>query len=127
MGRALASWGAGGKGGDRGGCPLAAHRDVRLTVSCQAIADRTAITLALVVTIAFAIAFAAEAAFEVTRASDYRTALDATGLMIEDRRLTAHGWETVARRASVASLFAGIIAAAFGLIRSLQARRSTNP
>ncbi|HEY1606519.1 MAG TPA: hypothetical protein VGF77_13080 [Allosphingosinicella sp.] len=87
---------------------------------------RPVIALALVLTVVFAIAFAAEAALEVARASDYRTAWDATGLMIEDRRLTAHGWETVARRAAVASLLAGIIATAFGLIRSLQARRSTN-
>jgi hypothetical protein len=85
---------------------------------------RPAVALALVLTVVFAIVFAAEAALDVARASDYRTAWDATGLMIEDRRLTAHGWETVARRAAVASLFAGIIAAVFGLIRSLQARRS---
>lgn len=44
--------------------------------------------------------------------------------MIEDRRLTAHGWETVARRAAVASLFAGIIAAAYMTVHSVNARKA---
>ena len=74
----------------------------------------------------FVAAFAAEAADELVRASGNLTASDSTGLIIDNARMTPHGWATVARRSAVASLFADLVAAAFQAAGAVQ-RRSRDP
>lgn len=68
---------------------------------------------AVVLVSTFVLAFVAEAASQIHGARGNLTASDATGLIIDEARLTLHGWETIARRAVVASLYAGIIAATY--------------
>jgi hypothetical protein len=60
------------------------------------------------------------------RASGNLTAADATGLIIDETRLTAHGWETIARRSLVASLYASLIATAFWTVSSALTRRGSD-
>lgn len=79
--------------------------------------------LAVILIAVFALTFAAEAFSQLARASGNLTASDATGLLIDNRRLTAHGWETIARRAAVPTASAGIMAAMFALVRALTQRR----
>jgi hypothetical protein len=87
--------------------------------------SRRSTSLLLVMAATFALAFGAEALSQVIRAWGNLTASDAAGLLIDNGSLTAHGWETIARRAIVASIFAAFLAAAFRLVRSIQAGRST--
>ena len=80
------------------------------------------VLLSVVLIAVFGLTFAAEATSQVTRASGNLTASDATGLLIDNGRLTSHGWETIARRAFAAAALAGVIAASFGLVRLLTRR-----
>ena len=73
--------------------------------------------LAVLLILAFAASFGIEAMSQLLRASGNLTASDARGLIIDDGRLTLHGWETIGRRATVASLYTAIMAAAFWLVR----------
>lgn len=98
---------------------LAVHRVLtRLGVANPAVA------LAAILALAFAAAFAGEAISQVGRARGNLTASDATGLIIDQGALTAHGWGTVARRAAAASLYAAMVAAAFRLARRVLAARA---
>jgi hypothetical protein len=85
---------------------------------------RLSVSFALLLILAFALSFVAEAVRQVVQASGNLTASDATGLIIDNAQLTAHGWVTIARRAVVASLYAGVLAAAFWLVSSVQTRRA---
>ena len=81
-------------------------------------------SLGILLILAFGLSFVVEAARQVMAAAGNLTASDATGLIIDDARLTAHGWATIVRRATAASLFAGLLAAAFWLVSSVQEKRS---
>jgi hypothetical protein len=78
---------------------------------------RPATALALLLVSAFALSFGLEATSQVVRASGNLTASDATGPIIDGARLTAHGWETIARRAAVAALYTGLMATSFWFVR----------
>jgi hypothetical protein len=79
--------------------------------------------LAVLLILAFAASSGIEAMSQLFRASGNLTASDARGLIIDDGRLTLHGWETIARRAAVASLYTAIMAAAFWLVRRVLNRK----
>lgn len=89
--------------------------------------SRPATSLAVALLSAFALAFAIEATSQVARAWGNLTASDATGLIIDGGQLTLHGWETIARRAAVASLYTGIMAGAFGVARLVVISRGRFP
>jgi hypothetical protein len=83
---------------------------------------RPVAVLAAVIVLAFTLSFAGETVSQIWRASGNLTAADSAGLIIDDAQLTAHGWETIARRAAAASLYSAIMLAAFAgasaLVRS---------
>jgi uncharacterized protein YacL len=74
----------------------------------------------------FAAAFTFEAVTQKMNAAGNLTAQDATGYIIYDMEMTAHGWETVARRALAASVYVSLIAAAFWTVSSALMSRRRN-
>ena len=75
---------------------------------------------------AFAAAFTFEAVSQKMDAAGNLTAQDATGYIIYDMEMTAHGWETVTRRALAASVYISLIATAFWTVSSALTRRRGN-
>jgi hypothetical protein len=74
---------------------------------------RPAVALAIVLLLVFAMVFVEEAASLIIRTSGALTASDTTGDLLDEGRLTLHGWETIARRAAAAALYAGLMAGMF--------------
>lgn len=84
---------------------------------------RPAAIVATILIAVFAFTFALETVSQIIRASGNLTASDATGDMLDGGQLTLHGWETIARRASTAVLYAGLMIATFAAAQSKLARR----
>jgi len=80
--------------------------------------------LAIVLALGFTLGFAFETGSQITGAWGNLTASDSQGFIVDGGRLTAHGWETIARRAAIASLYSGLMAAAFWVTKSALGRET---
>lgn len=81
--------------------------------------------LLLLCGLTFLLTFAFETASQIERARGNLTASDSAGLIIENARLTAHGWETIARRALIASTYVGLLSLTFSI--ALRLGRKASP